>query len=223
VPQRQQRGRSGRGQDPPPPPASGRFAHRNTTAAPEPNYSRATAAKGRSSRRGAAILGLVEAAEGAGRSDDGNASVRCSLLGPSLLFRNTVFPFASSLRRKRKSKWSLRAEAHADVRHLPLPPRPLPLLLLLRFEPHPLAPQESRHALHPHRFPNPPLPPKKSWKTREQRDPGVDRQQAAVIHPQLTSVLHNKTNGTSHSTVPPALPEAVRCPTGDSDASACRE
>ena len=99
-----------------------------------------SAAKGQSTRPGAAILSEVVAAEGAGRSDDGNASVRCSLLGPSLLFRKTVFPFASSLRRSRKSKWSLRGQTHAEVRYLPLQPPALHLLLLLRMEPHPLAP-----------------------------------------------------------------------------------
>ena len=99
-----------------------------------------SAAKGQSTRPGAAILSEVVAAEGAGRSDDGNASVRCSLLGPSLLFRKTVFPFVSSLRRSRKSKWSLRGQTHAEVRHLPLQPPALHLLLLLRIKPHPLAP-----------------------------------------------------------------------------------
>ena len=88
----------------------------------------------------------------AGRSDDVDVSVRCSLLGPSLLFRKFVCPFASRSRRTRKSKWYLRAQAHAKVRHLPLQPPALPLLLLLllRMEPHPLTPQQSRHAHHPH-------------------------------------------------------------------------
>jgi hypothetical protein len=109
-------------------------------------------------------------------------SRRCSCF--VILF---LSPFASSLRRRRKSMSSLRAEARADVPHLLPPPRPPPLLLL-RFEPHPLAPQESRLVLHPHRFPNPPLPLKRLSKTREQRDPGVDRQQAAALHPLRTRV-----------------------------------
>ncbi len=70
-PQRQSqlRGRSGRGQDQPPAPTSNRIAHRNTPSL--------ATARSRTSRRSAAMMGLVD---GLGRSDDGNASVRKPLL-----------------------------------------------------------------------------------------------------------------------------------------------
>ena len=77
--QQQQRGRSGRVQEPPPPPpSSSRASHRSSAPAADPSYSQGAVGGGRSSRRRAALLGLVEASEGAGRSDEGNASVRFS-------------------------------------------------------------------------------------------------------------------------------------------------
>jgi hypothetical protein len=82
-PQRQSqlRGRSGRGQDQPPAPTSNRVAHRNTPSL--------AAARSRTSRRSAAMMGLVDAADGLGRSDDGNASVR----KPLLKLKNSSFIF----------------------------------------------------------------------------------------------------------------------------------
>jgi hypothetical protein len=100
--QLQQRGRAGRTQEqPPPPPSSGRATQRASAPPPEPAYSQKaytqrvslSAGKTASARRRGALLGLVEASEGAGRSDDGNASVSTLLSWPLLSSVVTLYRF----------------------------------------------------------------------------------------------------------------------------------